>query len=578
MSASETRAPAGMARSPKLTAVVAVVLGLLLAVFLLWPLADGVRGAFVDGNGHLTFAYMAMVFRNPLYREGFVNALELALASTLVAGVLGTTAAVLLGRYEFPGRRLFAALVPLPLMVPPFVGAIGIKQLLGTRGALNALLVHLHLLNPDRPVDWLREGRFATVVALTALHLYPIVYFNVQAALTGLNVELEEAAASLGCHGLRRFRKITLPLLGPSVFAATSIVFIWALTELGVPLMCDYTRVTSVQIFSGLKDIGRNPFVFGLVVVVLFATVTIYALARALVGRARIVGASKGARHHQRRPLGPLPSAGVALIMATFVGVAALPNVSVVLVAFARDWYGTVLPTSVTLDNLRAAVGHDMVVPSIGNSLRYVTLSTAFDLVVGTAIAYLIVRTRSRLARAIDVAAMLPLAVPGLVMAFGYLSISREGRPLAFLNPVRDPTALLVIAYAVRRLPFVVRSGVAGLTQVSVTLEEAAASLGANARRVFSRVTLPLLSRHLLAGGIFAFALSMLEVSDSLILAQRQATYPITKAIYELYALLGNGHQVAAALGLWAMCFLIASVAFARSILGRRDGGGFFRL
>jgi iron(III) transport system permease protein len=216
-----------------------------------------------------------------------------------------------------------------------------------------------------------------------------------------------------------------------------------------------------------------------------------------------------------------------------------------------------------------------MVVPSIGNSLRYVSLSTAFDLVVGTAIAWLVVRTRSRLAHAIDVAAMLPLAIPGLVMAFGYLAITREGHALAFLNPVRDPTPLLVIAYAVRRLPFVVRSAAAGLAQISVTLEEAAASLGAGALRTFARVTLPLLAPHLLAGGVFAFALSMLEVSDSLILAQRQATYPITKAIYELYALLGDGHQVAAALGLWAMLFLMTAVWFARSAFGKHAGNLF---
>jgi iron(III) transport system permease protein len=565
----------GPGRARALTAAVAALVGALLAVFLLWPLADSVRGAFVDGNGHATFAYLAMVFRNPLYREGFRNALAIAFGSTLVATVIGTTAAVLLDRFEFPGRRAFAALVPLPLMVPPFVGAVGIKQLLGNEGALNALLAHLHVIDARHPIDWLRQGRFFAVVALTALHLYPIVYFNVQAALGGLNVELEEAAASLGCHDLRRFRKITLPLLGPSLFAATSIVFIWGLTELGVPLMCDYTRVTSVQIFSGLKDIGRNPFVFGLVVVMLVATVSIYAGARRLVGRARIVASTKGARVRRPLRLRPLAGAGVTLVMALFVGAAALPNVSVVLLAFARDWYGTVLPASFTLDHVRAAIGHDMVVPSIGNSLRYVSFSTAFDLVVGTAIAWLVVRTRSRLAHAIDVAAMLPLAIPGLVMAFGYLAITREGHALSFLNPVRDPTALLVIAYAVRRLPFVVRSAAAGLAQISVTLEEAAASLGAGALRTFARVTLPLLTPHLLAGGVFAFALSMLEVSDSLILAQRQATYPITKAIYELYALLGDGHQVAAALGLWAMLFLMTAVWFARSAFGKRAGSLF---
>jgi iron(III) transport system permease protein len=170
---------------------------------------------------------------------------------------------------------------------------------------------------------------------------------------------------------------------------------------------------------------------------------------------------------------------------------------------------------------------------------------------------------------------MLPLAVPGLVLAFGYLAISREGRPFAFLNPSRDPTALLVVAYAIRRLPFVVRAAAAGLQQISVTLEEAAENLGASGARAFFRVTLPLLGPHLVAGGVFAFALSMLEVSDSLILAQRQATYPVTKAIYELSQLLGDGRWLAAALGAWAMIFLGAAVAFTRSALGRRFGGLF---
>jgi iron(III) transport system permease protein len=553
------------------------IVGALLVVLLFWPLAEGVRGAFVDGHGRLTFAYVATVFRNPIYLEGLRNALAIAVFSTAVAGVLGLVAALLLHRYQFPGRRLLTALVPLPLMVPPFVGAVGMKQLLGRAGALNALLERLGIGDPNAPIDWLRDGRFAVVVALTALHLYPIVYFNVQAALAGLNVEMEEAARSLGCRGVRLFRKVTLPAILPSVFAAGSIVFIWSFTELGVPLMCDFQRVTSVQIFAGLKDLGRNPFVYALVVVVLVSTVLLYVVARRLVARegAHRVGAAKGTRSQRPRRLRPAGGALVAAVLAGIVGVAALPNVSVLLLALSRDWYGTVLPSALTLDHLRAALAHDVVVPSIGNSLRYVALSTAFDLVVGTTIAYLVTRTRSRAARVLDAAAMLPLAIPGLVMAFGYLAISREGRPLSFLNPLRDPTALLVIAYAMRRLPFVVRSAAAGLAQISTALEEAAASLGAGAIATFTRVTLPLLAPHLMAGGVFAFALSMLEVSDSLILAQRQATYPITKAIYDLFQLLGDGRQVAAALGLWAMAFLLTAIGFARGVLGGKLGNMF---
>ena len=549
---------------------------LLLALFLFWPLLESVRGAFFDAHDTASVGYVLGVFRNPVLVEGFGNALLVAVGSTTVAATLGVGAAWLCDRYDFPGRRLFVTLVPLPLIVPPFVGAIGVKQLFGQAGALNALLVHLHLLAPAQVVDWLRVGRLGTVVGLTALHLYPIVYFNVSASLASLNVEMEEAARSLGCRGPRTFWKVTLPLLTPSLFGACSLVFIGGLTELGVPLVCDFTRITSVQIFSGLKDLGRNPTVHALVMIVLVGTVAFYAGARLLV-RQHGAGAQKGARLRQPERLKPAGAAAAVIALGALVGTAALPNISVVLVAFARDWYGTVLPSHFTLDHFRAALGHEMVVSSIGNSLRYVLLSTAADLLLGTGIAWVVVRRPSRGARLLDAASMLPLAVPGLVMAFGYLALTREGRPLAFLNPVRDPTALLVIAYTIRRLPFIVRSAVAGLQQIDVALEDAAASLGAGRARVVLRVTLPLLLSHLLAGGIFAFALSMLEVSDSLILAQRQATFPITKAIYELFQLLGDGRQVAAALGVWAMLFLAAAIAFARAVMGRRVGG-IFRL
>jgi iron(III) transport system permease protein len=108
---------------------VAVALALVgtLVAFLLWPLADSVRGAFVDANGRFTLDYLVTVFRNPLYREGMRNAFGIAFFSTLVAATIGIAAAALLDRFEFPGRRLFAALVPLPLMVPPFVGAVGVR-------------------------------------------------------------------------------------------------------------------------------------------------------------------------------------------------------------------------------------------------------------------------------------------------------------------------------------------------------------------------------------------------------------------------------------------------------------------
>jgi iron(III) transport system permease protein len=132
-----------------------------------------------------------------------------------------------------------------------------------------------------------------------------------------------------------------------------------------------------------------------------------------------------------------------------------------------------------------------------------------------------------------------------------------------------------VLAYAVRRLPYVVRSAAAGFEQASVTLEEAAQNLGASPIRALKRITLPLIMANLFSGGILAFAFAMLEVSDSLVLAQKQADYPIAKAIYELANILGEGPYLAAALGVWAMVFLGLTIAAASRSIGVKLGALF---
>jgi len=121
----------------------------------------------------------------------------------------------------------------------------------------------------------------------------------------------------------------------------------------------------------------------------------------------------------------------------------------------------------------------------------------------------------------------------------------------------------------------VVRSAAAGFQQTSATLEEAAQNLGCPPLRATIRITLPLITANLIAGGLLAFAFAMLEVSDSLILAQKQAFYPITKAILELYQLLGDGRFLASALGVWAMVFLGVTIAAMSGLLGRKLGALF---
>jgi len=558
-----------------LAIVIYAATALFFACFFAYPIWHTVQEAFVGPDGGFTFAYVAELFRNPIYVEGLVNSFYMGLFTTLLALLIALPLALLANAWRFPGKELLNSLVLVPLILPPFVGALGVRQLLGQAGVLNAFLIDLGLMDPAAPFDWLGEGRLFGVVLMNALHLYPIAYLNISAALANVDPAMEEAAENLGCHGPRRLFRITLPLIMPGLFAGATIIFIWAFTELGVPLVFDYGRVTSVQIFDGIKDLSGNPFPYALVVVMLVATALFYLVGKWFFGRD--IGASSG-RAATGRTLKPASPLMAAVCIAAFAGVtllAVLPHLGVVLLSVSDRWYGSIVPQEWTGQHFIDALGHPLALDSIGNSLKYASMATGVDLLLGVAVAYVVVRTRLPGRQFLDAMAMLPLAVPGLVLAFGYLAMTREGQPFHFLMLDEDPLVILVIAYAVRRLPYVVRSAAAGFQQTSVSLEEAAQNLGAPPLRAMRRVTLPLIAANLIAGGLLAFSFAMLEVSDSLILAEQQAHFPITKAIYALISSLGTGPHLASALGVWSMVFLAVTITGASLILGRKLGALF---
>ncbi|YCM44188.1 iron ABC transporter permease [Verrucomicrobiaceae bacterium 227] len=556
-----------------LTAFVCLFFG----IFFLYPAVMVMQKAFyVEGEGW-TLNFVAEVFKNPVYVEGLWNAFALGVSSTLASLLIAFPLALIGHRYLFPFKKSLSALILIPLVLPPFVGALGIKQILGIQGALNAVLVHLGISDASMPIDWLGEGRFWGIVAMNALHLYPILYMNIAASLSNIDPAMEQAAQNLGCPPWRRLLRITLPLTMPGIFAGGAIVFIWSFTELGVPLVFDYTRVAPVQVYDGIKDLGSNPFPYALVAIMLVVSTLVFILSKAVLGRSKLGTAP--------RPKGQTievrPKAGKAWLCTLFFFViffiSSLPHAGVVILSMSQDWYASVLPEAWTADHYKEALSHPLVVPSIKNSLLYSSGATLVDLILGVAIAWVIVRSTIRGRAILDALVMLPLAVPGLVLAFGYLALSQDGERFHFLVGVDgNPMWLLIIAYAVRRLPYVVRAAVAGLQQANIALEEAARSLGASPARTLRRVSLPLLGANLIAGGILAFAFAMLEVSDSLILAQQSEHFPITKAIYSLMSMLGNGYELASALGVWAMVFLGISIIGAVILGGKK--GGLFRM
>ncbi|RYD46149.1 MAG: iron ABC transporter permease, partial [Verrucomicrobiaceae bacterium] len=447
----------------------------------------------------------------------------------------------------------------------------------GAEAGSPRLLIRTGLMDADLPYDWLANGRFAGIVVMNALHLYPILYMNIAAALANLDPAMEQAAENLGCPPWKRFFRITLPLAMPGVFAGSSIVFIWAFTELGVPLVFDYARVAPVQIFDGLKGLDRNPIPYALTAILLVVAASVFALSKLVMGRSPLGTAPRPrGRSSPVRLTGWRSAACASFFLAVFL-IASIPHLGVLLLSIAERWYGTVIPEELTMRHYIEALGSGLVVPSIQNSLLYAGCATLVALVVGLAVAWVVVRSDLKSRNVLDAVVMLPLAIPGLVMAFGYLALSQEGKPFHFLvGAGGSPFLLLVVAYATRRMPYIVRSAVAGLQQSNPALEEAAGSLGASPLRTLRRISIPLIGANLAAGCILAFAFAMLEVSDSLILAQQEQHYPITKAIYTLLSTLGNGTELAAALGVWSMVFLSVAIMGAAVLGGKR--GGLFKV
>ncbi len=536
---------------------------LFLLVFLVLPVYTVVEQG-------LRWNLVLEIFRNPIYVEGLRNAFAVALVTTLLVFCIALPLALVFDRWNFPGKSFSAAAIMAPMILPPFVGALGFQQILGHYGVVNTLLASMGM----GPVDFLGgEGRFWSVCAIEALHLYPILYLNLVTALGNIDPALQESAANLGATPWRRFRKITLPLLRPGLLAGGSLVLVWSFTELGTPLMFGFNRITPVQIFNGLTELETNPLPYTLVTLMLVFSAGLYLLSRLLLRSRGVSGSVKGNTGSGGNTPDSwrkwLPTGLFALI--TFL--ATLPHLALLLTAFSRDWYGEILPRHLTLLHFENALSNAIVVPSIINSLRYSTLAVLFAVAAGLLIALAAVRWKLKGSGALDLLSMLPMAVPGIVIAFGFLGMAvKYNWARAIFNPEQNPLLLLAIAYAVRRLPYVVRAVSSGLEQIPEEFENAARNLGAGTLRVFRKITLPLVGANLLVGGLFAFSFSMLEVSDSLILAQKAQFYPITRAIFELSQILGSGPFTGCAFGVWAMVFLAATLGGASVILGKKIG------
>ncbi len=547
---SGTGTNAGKLNAGKLTApseaggiALAIAAAAFLLLFLVIPVATVIRAAFADGAGGLTFGHFGAFFGLTLMRESFVNSLVVALLSVLCASIIAVPLAYLTARFAFRGALLIQTLGVLPLIMPPFVGAVAMQLIFGKSGSVNLLLSeHFDITLP------FMEG-LAGVVFVESLHYFPFILLNLTAALANIDSAMEEAAQNLGSSGFALFRRVVFPLALPGYVAGASLVFVKVFDDLGTPLVLNVTNMLAPQAYLRITSVGLEDPV-GYVISVLMIAFSVLAmwLASLTLRNRDYATTQRGGAAAAKRALRPwqavLAYGWVVLMLLLTLS----PHIGLLLLSFAKVWSFSPLPEAYTLEHYATMFGDSG--GMLGNTLLYCGLAALIDVLLGVTIAWLILRSRLPLMKSLDFIATASLAIPGLVLAIGYLRTFRDVE----INGVAlaGSWLLIMLAYSIRRLPYALRACVAALQQVHVSLEEAAQNLGASRTRTMQRVMVPLMAGGILAGFVTSFITAAVELSATLLLTTSQGQAPMSYGIY-LYMQSIAGRGPGAALGVLAL-------------------------
>jgi iron(III) transport system permease protein len=540
--------------------------GLVLAfllLFLVLPVARVFHAAFADADGSFTLGHFGAFAGIKLMREAFFNSLYVAVMSTVWATLIAVPLAYFTVRFRFRGALLIQTLGVLPLIMPPFVGAVALQLIFGRSGTVNLLLQqHLGFTLP------IMEG-LGGLVFVQAIHYFPFILMNLTASLRNIDGAMEEAALNLGCRGWRLFARVVFPLALPGFLAGASLVFVKVFDDLGTPLVMGQTNLLAPQAYLRITQVGlEDPLGYVISVILIAFSILAMALsAWALRGR-DYASVQKGGTSLQRRSLSPLQAVLAYGWIAILLLVTLSPHVGVLLLSFARVWSFSPLPDAYTLAHY-ATVFADAG-GMIRNTLVYCGLAALLDVVIGVTVAYLILRTRLPARQWLDWIATASLAVPGLVLAIGYLRLYK-GVTLPGTEVLLTSTwVMIMLAYAVRRLPYALRACVAALQQVHVSLEEAAQSVGATRLRTIRRVGVPLMAGGILAGFVTSFITAAVELSATILLVSADSQAPMSYGIY-LYMQSVAGRGPGAALGVLAIVVVALGTWLSHVVVERTD-------
>ena len=536
-----------LARDPVLLGLVVVIMTSV-AIFVLWPLLEVLFASLRIGGEWSTANYELIATRR-LYRNALVNSLQVAATVGVVGTLLGYVMAFVLTRTNVPFKRPLHLAMMLPIISPPFVGAVSILFLFGFNGLVTRQLLDLQ--------DFNIYGR-GGVIFSQIFTFAPLAYLSLRGVLQSISPTLEDAAFNIGASKWQAFWRVTVPLSLPGVFSAFLVVFIESISDFGNPLVLAGATfpMLAPQAYleiTGSFNLGRGAM---LATILLLPSMTAFAIQRYWVSRRQYVTVTGKPTSSTTKLVSPTAKWSLYGVVVAFAALVTAFYAVIVMGAFTRVWGFDYTPS---LQHMRYvfSVGLNAVQDTVVIAL----LSTPISGVLGMLIAFLIVRRTFPGKAALEFTSILNYAVPGTVVGIGYI-LAFNSRPLLLTGTL----AIIVLAFVFRYVPVGIQNGIAVLRQIDPSIEEAAQNLGADGVTTFRKVTLPLIAPAFFSGLVYAFVRAMTAISAAIFLVSADWNLMTVQILNQV----GSGRLgVAAAFSVLTITIVIVAIGVISALISR---------
>ena len=533
--------------------IVTVVILLFCVVFILWPFGKLFAQSFVV-DGKFSFGNYTKFFGKAAYRKVLWNTAKVSICATLLGVALGLPMAYITARFNIWGKKIINAFVVLSMLSPPFIGAYSWILLLGKAGYITQFFKNVF------HIDIGSIYGFKGILLVFTLKLFPYVFMYTSTALTNFDSALEEASESLGVHGFARIRRVTFPIILPTILSAALIVFMTSMADFGTPVLIGRGyKVLTVLIYERyLSEVSTNAsFASAMAVVAVIFTMCVLFLQKWILNRKSYTMSAMRPPAVVKLPTGKriLATAFVWLVSL----IAMLPQFTIIITSF-RNTHGSQFVKGFGLDNYRAIGSR---VGSIVNTYKFGIISILIMMILGLHLAYIIVRRKGKIANVLDTLAMFPYVIPGSVIGIGMV-LAFNVKPLILTGTA----TIMIVAYTIRKLPFTLRSSIGTLYQIDPVIEEASISLGEPPMKTFFKTTAILMLPGMLSGAVLSFVATINELSSTIILYSG-GTSTISASIYT--TLFADAYGPAAALSTILTASTILSLILFNKISGGRS-------